>query len=304
MNIYVIFAIIVAVAMFVGGFVVARQLRALQNVPLISLMFVKYKWIFSALMGIFISGIFSLAGLLDTKFSAWSIVAFIVMVLIASTFNYFGISLGWGRLAPVNEDVNPTNQAKINELPGNVIVDDTLNSVKITINTRKRWVWFAMSLFPLAMGGLCALPVFGLFVISLSQEYLPKSMHIVIWFVVGAFVLYVFYARFQDTLEYLFDKEVIEIDNFSVKIENSTSSFKSKKEYPADNIKKITTMFSLGGTNVVTKRSPFINSNMPAFMIWHNRGLKRYRTFGRAVDLAVAQRILQTVYSRFPQYKD
>jgi hypothetical protein len=128
-------------------------------------------------------------------------------------------------------------------------------------------------------------------------------MNVAIWFAVGACVLYVLYARFQDTLEYLFDKEVIEIDNFSVKIENSTSSFKSKKEYPADNIKKITTMFSLGGTNVVTKRSPFINSNMPAFMIWHNRGLKRYRTFGRAVDLADAQRILETIYSRFPQYK-
>lgn len=303
MNIYILFAIIVPVAMFFSGFVVARQIRALQNVPPISLMFVKYKWVFSTLMGICISGIFFLVGLFDTEFSAWSIVAFIVMVLIASASNYFGISLGWGRPAPAHEDVARANQAPINELPENVILDDTLTSVKITINTRKRWVWFAMSLFPLAMFGLCALPVFGLFLIALLQEYLPESMNIVIWFVVGAFVLYVLYARFQDTLEYLFDKEVIEIDNFSVKIENSTSGFKSTKEYAADNIKKITTMFSLGGTNVITKRSPFINSNMPAFMIWHNRGLKRHRTFGRAVDLADAQRILETIYRRFPQYK-
>lgn len=104
-------------------------------------------------MGIFISGIFSLAGLLDTKVSAWIIVAFVVMALIASAFNYLGISLGWGRLVPLSENVNPENQTQINELPGNVIVDDTLNSVKINIKTQKRWVWFAISLFPLAIGG-------------------------------------------------------------------------------------------------------------------------------------------------------
>ena len=79
--------------------------------------------------------------------------------------------------------------------------------------------------------------------------------------------------------------------------------FISRKEYAADNIKKITTMFSFGGTNVVIRRSPFVNSNMPAFMMWHNRGLKRYRTFGREIDLANAQRILESIYSKFPQYK-
>jgi hypothetical protein len=42
---------------------------------------------------------------------------------------------------------------------------------------------------------------------------------------------------------------------------------------------------------------------MPAFILWHNRGLKRYHTFGRAVDLADAQRILEMVYAKFPQYK-
>jgi hypothetical protein len=62
-------------------------------------------------------------------------------------------------------------------------------------------------------------------------------------------------------------------------------------------------MFSLGGTNAMIKRSPFVNSNMPAFMMWHNHGLKRYSSFGRAVDLADAQRILEMVYAKFPQYK-
>ena len=62
-------------------------------------------------------------------------------------------------------------------------------------------------------------------------------------------------------------------------------------------------MFSLGGANTVLMRSPFVNQNMPAFMLWHRRGLKRYRPFGRAVDFADAQRILEAIYIKFPQYR-
>ena len=107
----------------------------------------------------------------------------------------------------------------------------------------------------------------------------------------------------MQALEFIFDKEVIEIDNLSVRIEKYGSKFSSKKEYPAENIKRITGMFSLNGTNTALKRSPFLNSNMPVFMMWHNRGVKRYHTFGKAVDLADAQRILEMVYAKFPQYK-
>jgi hypothetical protein len=94
-NIYVIFLIIIPIAMFFSGFFVARQLRALQNVPLISMMFVQRKWLMSVVMGIFISGIFSLTIFLETKFSAWNILVFVIMFLIASASYYFGVTLGW-----------------------------------------------------------------------------------------------------------------------------------------------------------------------------------------------------------------
>ncbi len=302
-NIYVIFLIVVPIAMFFSGFLIARQLRALQNVPLISMMFVQRKWLSSAIMGIFISGIFSLITFLETEFSAWNILAFFIMFLIASASYYFGITFGWGRSLSSSESIASVNQTRLNALPDNVVLDDTLNSVKVTINTQKRWMWFVMSLFQLAFVGLCALPIVGLIVISILQGYLPKNLNFLIWVFVGGLVLYLIYTQFQEALEYVFDKETIEIDNLSVKIEKYGLGFKSRKEYSADNIKKITTMFSFGGTNVVIRRSPFVNSNMPAFMMWHNRGLKRYRSFGRAVDLADAQSILETIYSRFPQYK-
>lgn len=288
--------------MFFSGFFVARQLRTLQNVPFISMMFVQRKLLTSAVMGIFISVIFSLPMFLATKFSAWNILAFVVMGLIASASHYFGITVGWGQSLFVDENVIPSNQTQINALPDNVTVDDTLNSVKITIITQKRWGWFVMSLFSWGVMAFCALPIVGLILISVLQNYLPENTNILIWLLVGGFMLYLIYSKFQEVLEYVFDKEIIEIDYQSVKIEKYGSGFKSKKEYSADNIKKITTLF-FGGTNREIRRSPFVNSNIPAFMMWRNRGLKRYRSFGRGVDLADAQNILETIYSKFPQYK-
>ena len=301
-NIYVIF-LIIPIAMFFSGFLIARQLRGLQNVTLISKMFVQRKWLISAVTGILISGIFSLIIFLETKFSVWHILTFVMMFLIASASYYFGITLGWGRSLSISENVISPNQTQNNALPDNIIVDDALNSVKITINTQKRWGWFVISLFQWVVLGLCALPFVGLILISVLQNYLPENTNILIWIFVGGLVLYLIYIKFQEALEYVFDKEIIEIDNLSVKIEKYGSGFKSRKEYSADNIKKIIAMFSFGRTNKAIRRSPFVNSNMPAFMMWHNRGLKRYRLFGRAVDLADAQSILETIYSKFPQYK-
>lgn len=302
-NIYIIFLIAAPIATFFSGFLVARQFRVLQNVPLVFMIFTQRKWLVSAIMGMLISGIFSLIIFLETKLSAWNILAFFVTFLIASASHYFGIIFGWGRSLPSSESIALVEQTQINAPPDNVIVDDTPNSVKVTINTQKRWVWFVMSLFQLAFIGLCAFPIFGLMVVSILQDYLPKNLGFLSWIFVGGIVLYLIYTQFPKALEYVFDKEIIEIDNLSVKIEESGLGFKSRKEYSADNIKKITTMFSFGGTIVVTRRSPFVNSNMPVFMMWLNRGLKRYHSFGRAVDLADAQSILETIYSRFPQYK-
>ena len=301
--IHVIFLLVVPIAMFFGGFLVAGQLRALQNAPLISMMFVQRRWLLSTIIGIPVSGIFSLITFLDAGFSAWNILAFFVMALIASASYYLGMTVGWGRSLSTSASVATANQPRASALPDNVVVDDTLNSVLVTIHTRKRWGWFVMSLFQLAFIGLCVLPIVGLMAISMLQDYVPRHLSFLIWVLVGGLALYLVYRQFQEALEYVFDKETIEIDNVSVKIEKCGSGFNNRKEYSADNIKKITTLFSFGTTSAVTRRSPFVNSNVPAFAIWHHRGLRRYRSFGRAVDLADAQSILETIYRRFPQYK-
>jgi len=290
--------------MFFSGFFVARQLRPLQNVPSISMMFVQYRWLISIIMGIFIGGVFSLGLFFETKFLAWNVFAFIAIFFMVSIFHYVGLFLGWGDSLSTSENIIPPNQPLINRYPEhvNVIVDDKLDSVKIIINSQKRWGWFVMSLFNLVVMGFCALPFLSLILITVLRNYLPENIDFLAWPFVGAVVLYLIYTKFfQEALEYVFDKEIIEVDNFFVKIEKYGLGFKSRKKYSVDNIKKITTMFPLVG---ITKRSPFVNSNMPAFMIWHKCGLKRCRSFGRAVDLADAQSILDTIYSKFPQYKD
>ena len=294
--------------MFFSGFLMARQLRPLENATFVSKLFVQRRLLLSIITGLFISIFFTLLYSATSGFTLSKIIAFIVLFVLASGSEYFGMEFGWGS-SPSPDTMNESITTSSNQIsvdsnfPENLTVEDSLSSVKITIISKKRWVLFATEAFQWIIMGLCALPILSLVAIAALQNYLPQNLHFLVWLLVGGLVLYLLYIKFMEALEYIFDKEIIEIDNLSVRIEKYGSKFGNKKEYPAENIKKITGMFSFGGTSAVLKRSPFLNSNMPVFMMWHNRGLKRYRTFGRAVELADAQKILEMVYAKFPHYK-
>lgn len=307
-NLFIVFLIITPIALFFSGFLMARQLRPLENAAFVSKLFVQKRLLLCVITGLFISTFFTFLYSTTSGFTPSKIIAFIVLFVLASGSEYFGMKFGWGNPSSTdiaNENIiTSSNQISAdNSFPENLTVENSLSSVKITIMSKKRWVLFAMEAFQWLVMGLCALPILSLVVIAALQNYLPQNLRFLVWLLVGGLVLYLLYIKFMEALEYIFDKEIIEIDNLSVKIEKYGSNFSSKKEYPAENIKKLTGMFSFGGTSTVFKRSPFLNSNMPVFMMWHNRGLKRYRAFGRAVDLADAQRILEMVYAKFPQYK-
>jgi hypothetical protein len=307
-KLFLIFLIIAPLAMFFSGFLIARQLRPLESATFVSKLFIEKRLLLSVITGLFISLFFTFLYSVTSGFTLSKVIAFIVLFVLASGSEYFGMKFGWGSsLSPdrTNEIITTsTNQIPVeSNFPDNLTVENSISSVKITIASRKRWILFVMEASQLLVIGLCALPILSLVAVGALQNYLPQSLHFLIWLLVGGLFLYLLYTKFTQTLEFIFDKEVIEIDNLSVRIEKYGSKFSSKKEYPAENIKRITGMFSLGGANTVFKRSPFSNTNMPVFMLWHNRGLKRYRTFGKAVDLADAQKILEMVYAKFPQYK-
>lgn len=304
-NIYIIVLIVIPISMFGTGFLIARQLRPLENVPLFSMMFVQRRLLFSFVMGFLMSFMFMAIFGYITGFSSLLFLGFVGISLLATLCYYFGVTLGWGTSSSALEaTTHLTNQTQIDTtFPDNLTVDDLFTSVKITINSKKRWVFFAMEAFQWIIMGLCILPIAGFALISFLQDYLPQSLRFLVWVLVAGLILYLLYTKFMEVLEFVFDKEIIEIDHEAVRIEKYGLRFSSKKEYSAENIKQITGMFSFAGTNTAIKRSPFANTNMPAFMMWHNRGLKRYRTFGRAIDLSDAQRILAIVYAKFPQYK-
>lgn len=307
-KLFIVFLIIAPIAMFFSGFLMARQLRPFESATFVSKLFVQKRLLLSVITGLFISIFFTFLSSVTSGFTLSKIVAFMVLFILASGSQYFGMKYGGGSSLSIDRP-NEIITTSSNQLPAdshfpeNLTVENSLSSVNITITSKKRWILFAMEAFQWIMMGLCALPILSLVAIGALQNYLPQSLHFLIWLLVGGLVLYLLYIKFMQALEFIFDKEIIEIDSLSVRIEKYGSKFSSKKEYPAENIKKITGMFSFGSANTVLKRSPFRNSNMPVFMMWHNHGLKRYRTFGRAVDLADAQKILEMVYARFPQYK-
>jgi len=299
LYIYIIFCILDGPAAVLFGFVVARQLRARQNMPLISALFMRYRWLTSALMGILINGMLLLTIFLKAKPSVWNIPMILVLALIASTSYYFGITFGWGRSSPSNESPTTVNQT-LHGLPDNIIVDDTPTSLQVTINTKKRWFLFVESLLYLAFVGFLCFPLCSLALLAILQNHLPKALSFLIWFAFNGLFLYRFYKRCQEDLEYIFDKEIIEIDAVSVKVGKYGLGLKSRKEYAADDIHKIAPFPSLFPdlTNVI----PSSKSNTDAFMLWHTHKLSP-SSFGRAVDPATAQSIMETIYSKFPQYK-
>jgi len=307
-QLFIVFLIIPPLAMFFSGFVLARQLRPLESATFVSKLLVEKRLLLSVITGLFISIFFTFLYSVTSGFTFSKFIAFTVLFVLASGSQYFGMKFGWGR-SPSTEIINENTITAASQIltdsdfPEHLTIDDSLSSVRITIISKQRWILFLMEVSQLIIMGLCALPILSLVAIGALQNYLSQSLHFLVWIVVGGLFLYLLYIKFTQALEFIFDKEIIEIDNLSVRIEKYGSKFSSKNEYPAENIRKITGMFSLGSANTVVKRSPFRNTNMPVFMLWHNRGLKWYRMFGRAVDLADAQRILEMVHAKFPQYK-
>jgi len=100
-----------------------------------------------------------------------------------------------------------------------------------------------MSLFELLVVGCFALPIFGIAVGTATQKYVPEGLDILVWLLIIAFIFYTIYTKFREVMEFVFDQEIIEIDSRSIRIERSGLGFKTRKEYPAENIRGISVSF-------------------------------------------------------------
>jgi hypothetical protein len=115
---------------------------------------------------------------------------------------------------------------------------------------------------------------------------------------------YVLYKKFLEAIEYVFDKEIIEIDEQSVRIERSGFlGLRARRVFLADNVKGINTTFSFPEKFNFLSRLPFTSSNIGAFVIWHGHGMRPFYNFGRGVSQQDAQNLLDTIYRKFPKYR-
>lgn len=303
---HLILAPFILVLAFGAGFVIAQQTRALQAIFVSNSPVNQPKWLISVLMGAFFGGLYTFFLALDVGLSTQTILAFLVMWVAASGPVYVAFTLGWQRPLPASFPVIPASNttAQPAALPEHIVVEDGSNMVKITITTPKRWVWFVMSMVQWLVMGLCILPVLGIAVVGMLQNLQPEILRPLIGVLAAGLLLYLLYVKFKEALEYVFDREMIAIDNQAVTIERSGSVFQSKRTYPAENIRRITpSPFMAGLPGLSFRRSPFGSTTQPGLMIWYERGRTRLHMFGRGVELAHAQSLVETICRRFPQYR-
>jgi len=187
---YIIILYVVPTAMFLSGFIIARQLQALENVPFFSKAFVRYRLIHSMVMGFLIALPLTVFLSLGKEFSTLPILAFMALFLLAATGYYFGIKLGWRHSQSLAGNVAQGNQVEGSQSPENIVMEDTSASVKITINTQKRWGWFALTASQWVIMSLCIVPVAGLGTIAILQYFLAPTMNIIAGIFIGGLLLY------------------------------------------------------------------------------------------------------------------
>ncbi len=71
------------------------------------------------------------------------------------------------------------------------------------------------SLFELIIIGLFGGTIVVLAAGQELQKYLPDALSYLVWVLMIGIWLFIIYKKFRETIEYVFDKEVIEFDNQS-----------------------------------------------------------------------------------------
>jgi hypothetical protein len=201
----------------------------------------------------------------------------------------------------------------IENVSNNLVIENSIDLIKVTIRGNKKWGWFLLSFITFIVNGFCILPILCLATISivqkflLTQQYLSAALQVIVLVVVlilfMCLYLIILYRKFPEAIEFLFDSEIIQISEQSISIERSGFlGFRTKKVFLAENIKGLVISSPITEQLGFLNRSPFVSTNIGAFMVWHGRGFKRFYNFGRNVSQLDAQNLIATVYRKFPKY--
>jgi len=78
----------------------------------------------------------------------------------------------------------------IDNVDSNFVIENLIDSIKVTIHGRKKWGWFLPALFVFLANGFCGLPILGVVLIGFVQKYLPEIIQGVVLFVLLGLYLY------------------------------------------------------------------------------------------------------------------
>jgi hypothetical protein len=186
----------------------------------------------------------------------------------------------------------------------NVVIDSSISSIKFTIQGGKRTGWFLLSFIELLVIGFCFMPLLGLVIANYLHKYLPAILQGIIIIFLLVLYLFIIYKKSLETFDYIFDQEIIEIDDRQITIEKTGFlELGYKKVFLAEKIKGITSSFSALSQFNFLSHLPFSSSNIGAFMIWYKHGMRPFYNFGRGVSQPEVQNMLNAIYTKYPKYR-
>ena len=204
--------------------------------------------------------------------------------------------------------------------PNNFVLENTSDSIRISVHGYKRWGSFLTSLIWLVILAIFILPFVGGLLITfligiptifpkISEVAIPEALlkiaPTVILLVFGGLYLYILIPRLSTAVDALLDREIIEIDNQKIYIERSGFlGYTKRKLYLAENVKGITTLFS------VPVRPKFLNnflfgssSGAGNLVILLTSQVRRLYRCGKDISRLDADNIVDIVYRKFPKYR-
>jgi hypothetical protein len=294
---YILFAI-TPLILGLTSYLIARQMRVLENIPFVSVVFDKRRFLLSVLIGLLTSLALIAFNTIGSQLTIWHFSIFPGLLFLSTLGVYVGISLGHRNINSI--DITTSESVPLDE---NFTIEDSINSIKITIHAKKRWVLFSWNAFRFVLVALFGLPILTILFIRLLQNHLPDALSYIAGLMAGGFFVYMSILKIPEVLNDIFDLEVIEFDPSEVKIEKRGSGFSYKKVYPAENIVSVSTLIPTSETVFSPKSLLFVFSGHNMFEIRHQHGLIKLTMFGRDITISDALKILEAVYRKYPQYK-
>jgi hypothetical protein len=111
--------------------------------------------------------------------------------------------------------------------------------------------------------------------------------------------------KFIELIDYVFDKETIEVNESQIIVERSGFlGLRTKKFILAADIKGITGSFAFSGQSNFLNSIPFASSTLGSILIWNNRSRFRpFYVYGKGLSQSDAILVIDKILRKYPKYK-